>query len=95
MNEDLVKKVRAAAGATWWVVLIGAIWMTVGYLIWLAFMHGRPAWLLDLYGGAELDWCGFQIVVLFFFGLLKLGLFALVGAAIWLTLFARRLRRPG
>ena len=48
---------------------------------------------MDLAGGAGFDWGEYQLMAFGFFGLLKLGLFTLVGAAIWLTLFARRLER--
>jgi hypothetical protein len=95
MDTELVKKVRAAAGATWVVLLIGVIWMTAAYLVWLAFMHTRPAWLLTLAGGGGFDWGDYQLMAFGFFGLVKLGLFVLVGVAIWLTLFSRRLERGG
>lgn len=95
MDTELAKKVRAAAGATWCVLIIGVVWMTVAYLVWMAFMHTRPGWMLTLCGGEGFNWGDYQLMAFAFFGLVKLGLFALVGAAIWLTLFARRLQRDG
>jgi len=93
MDTELVKKVRAAAAAMWSVLVIGVVWVTVAYFIWLAFMHTRPPWMLALAGGTGFDWGDYQLMAIAFFGLIKLGLFALVGATVWLTLFARRLER--
>ena len=95
MNEDLVKKVRAAAGATWWVVIIGFIWLTVAYFVWLGMMHYCTPLVRDMWGGGGLERSQIQTLSLWFFGALKLALFGLLFAAIWLTLFARHLRRPG
>lgn len=93
MNEPLVKRVRDAAWATWMVLAILAVWMTVAYFFWLAVLHYRMEWVRFLWGGRDLTWSEMQWITLWFFGGFKLGLFAVLAAAIWLTLFARRLRR--
>ena len=94
-SELLAKRVRAAAVAGWWTILIVAVVMTVQWFGFLALMHCKPAWLLTLWGGGELDWPTVHKIVLYFFSVFKLMLFAAVVATLWLTLWARRLKRAG
>jgi len=94
MNEPLVERVRAAAWATWMLLLILAVWMTIAYFLWLGVFYTRMEWVRALWGG-DVTWPEMQWVSLWFFGAFKLGLFAVLAAALWLTLFARRLRRAG
>ena len=46
INNVLEKKVRAAAVAGWWVVLVAVAFIVLQWLIYLAVMHARPAWVL-------------------------------------------------
>jgi len=92
MSEPLEKRIRAAAGATWMLLLILVIWMTVTYVLWLGLVYTRMEWVRTLWGG-DVTWSEMQWVTLWFFGAFKLGLFAVLAVAIWLTLFARRLRK--
>ena len=94
-SESLAKRVRAAAVAGWWTVIIMAVIMAAQWLVVLAFLQHRPAWLLSLWGGGELDWPGVHVIMLYFFGAFKLILFAAVIIVIWLTLWARRLKKAG
>jgi hypothetical protein len=50
MNDLFEKKVRAAAVAGWWVVLIAIGFLTLLWLIYLAVMSTHPALLLSLWG---------------------------------------------
>ena len=43
MDDQLTKRVRAAAGAGWWTILILAAWMTVGYATWILILPAEPA----------------------------------------------------
>jgi hypothetical protein len=94
-NRQMADRVGAAGRAAWVTLLIGAIWMTVAYLLWLAVMHAQPAWLIALWGGGELTWSDVQEITLWFFGGVKLMLFAVLFGGIWLSLWGRRLRRLG
>ena len=51
MNEAFEKKVRAAAVAGWWVILIGYALLTLTWLVYLGVVTNRPAWLLAMWGG--------------------------------------------
>jgi len=93
MNENTVKGVRAAARAAWGTVVIGGVWLTIGYFVWLGIMHARPGWVLALWGGGDLEWSAIQTMSLWFFGAFKVGLFLVVLAAIWLSLWWRGLKR--
>jgi hypothetical protein len=97
-DEELAKRVRAAAGAGWWTVLVLAVWMVGAWVFWLAIMHLRPMWLVPLWGGDADDkffWDRAQTASLLVMGGMKVLLMALVAACIWLSLWARRLSPPG
>jgi len=93
MNDSLGQRVRAAAAAGWWTVLIAVAWLTASWLAWMAILHSRPKWILTLWGGGDLGWPAVQNLTLWFFGVFKLILFVMLLATIWLTLWSRRLRR--
>ncbi len=92
MNDAFEKKVRAAAIAGWWVILIGYVLLTVTWLAYVALVSARPAWMLAMWG-KDISWDYMQIVSLWFMGVLKLFLWILVLIALWLTLWARQLRK--
>ncbi len=92
MNEGFEKKVRAAAVAAWWVVLIGYALLTLTWGVYLILVPAQPAWLLAMWGQAA-TWDLMQTVSLWFLGVFKLFLWLLFLVAVWLTLWARQLRR--
>lgn len=96
MNGDFIKRVRAAAGALWCTVVLGFIWLTVGWVFWLVLMHCQPGWVAWMWGGGGpdgLSWKTYHLIGMTFFGVFKLILFAALLTAIWLTLWARKLAR--
>jgi hypothetical protein len=92
MNDAFERKVRAAAVAGWWVILIGYALLTLTWLVYLALVTTRPAWLLAMWG-QNVTWDFMQTVSLWFLGALKLFLWFLILLALWLTLWARQLRK--
>ncbi len=92
MNDPFEKKVRAAAVAAWWVVLLGYALLTLTWLIYLAIVTTRPGWLLAMWGH-EVTWDFMQVVSLWFLGVFKLFLWFLILVALWLTLWAKQLRK--
>ena len=89
MNEELRQIIRLAAVAGWWTVLIGAIWMTAAWLIWMGILKAKPAWLMKLWGGGNISWDQVQSIMITFMAVAKLILFVALLASIWLTLWSR------
>lgn len=92
MNDAFEKKVRAAAVAGWWVVLIA-----VGYLLflWIAYLiiiPARPAWVAAMWGPG-IDWPFIQTVWFWGIAAFKFCWWLLVFVVLWLTLWARQLRK--
>ena len=94
MEGNLSEKVRSAGVAGWWTLLIAALVLTVQWVAYLWVMSFRPEWVLRLWGpGVTWDdvgrvwWMGVAI--------LKFILFVLAIPCLWLTLWARQLRKTG
>ncbi len=88
MSEELRQIIHSAAVAGWWTVLLGAIWLTVAWLIWMGILKAKPSWLITLWGG-NLEWKQVQQIMLTFMAVFKLILFVCILICIWLTLWAR------
>ncbi len=90
MDNAFRAKVRAAAVAAWWTLLIAWALVVFVWLVYLLAMQVRPGWFLSLVGpGATWEILGpiwFKAVLL-----MKLTLWPIGIAAVWLSLWARRL----
>jgi len=93
MSESGDKRLGAAVRAAWCTIIIWAIWLTIAWFVWLGMMHAQPGWILALWGGGDLTWADVQRVTIWFFGAFKALMLVAVMASIWLTLYARRLKR--
>ena len=91
MNE-FEKKIRAAAVAGWWTVLIAVLFITLQWIVYLVVMSARPAWLLSMWGPGT-DWPFVQQVWFWAIVFLKFVLWLMILIVIWLTLWARQLRK--
>jgi hypothetical protein len=92
MNDTFEKKVRSAAVAGWWVILIAIVFLTLVWLIYLAVLSTHPSWLLTLWGPG-IDWPFVQTVWFQVMAAFKFCIWLLVLAVLWLTLWARQLRK--
>jgi hypothetical protein len=92
VNEAFEKKVRAAAVAGWWVVLSGYVLLTLTWAVYLVLVSARPAWMLGMWGH-DVTWDFVQTVSLWFPGVFKLFLWFVFLIVLWLTLWARQLRK--
>jgi hypothetical protein len=92
--NDFAQKVRAAAVAGWWSLLIGYVLLTIIWLVYLGIISARPTWLMDLWGKG-ISWDFMQVLSLWFLGIFKLFLWLMLIVVIWLTLWARQLRKMG
>lgn len=91
-GDPFEKKVRAAAVAGWWVVLIAVGFLALLWLIYLAVMAVHPAWLLTMWGPG-VDWPFVQQVWFWVMAAFKFCIWLMILAVLWLTLWARQLRR--
>jgi hypothetical protein len=91
MNDAFEKRVRAAAVAGWWVVLIAVAFIAVQWIAYLAVMETRPAWLPSLWG-PNLHWAFVQMVWFWAVAVMKFVLWLMVLMTLWLTLWARQLK---
>jgi hypothetical protein len=92
VNEALENKLRAAAVAGWWVVLIAVGFLTLQWLIYLGVMSTHPTWLLSMWGPG-VDWPFVQLVWFWVIVAFKFCVWLMVLAVLWLTLWARQLRK--
>jgi hypothetical protein len=92
MNDVFEKRVRAAAVAGWWTVLVAVAFIALQWSIYLAVMEARPAWFLSLWGPG-IDWAFVQNVWFWAVVFLKFVLWLMTLLAIWLTLWASQLRK--
>ncbi len=92
MNDPFEKKVRATAVAGWWVILIDYALLTLTWGVYIGLVSARPAWVLAMWG-RDVSWDFMQIVSLWVLGVFKLFLWFLVLIVLWLTLWARQLRK--
>lgn len=92
MNDVFEKRVRAAAVALWWVVLIGVAFITLQWFAYLAVIHAKPAWILSMWG-PNIGWAFVQTVWFWAIAILKFVAWLMVLIALWLTLWARQLRK--
>jgi len=92
VNDAFEKKVRAAAAAAWWVVLIGYALLLVTWVIYVIMVHSQPSWLPAMWG-PDVNWAFMQTVSLWLMGVFKLLLWFMFLAALWLTLWAKYLRK--
>ena len=92
MDSDFEHKVRSAGVAGWWTLLIAAAVLVVQWVAYLCVMSFRPAWVLRLWGpGVTWEYLGH----VWWLGtaVLKFVLLCLAMPCLWLTLWARQLRK--
>jgi hypothetical protein len=92
MNDDFEKRVRAAAVAGWWVVLIAAGLLLLSWIAYLLVIPAQPGWLLSLWG-PDLSWADVQNVWFWALVIFKMSAWLMALVVLWLTLWARQLRK--
>ena len=91
MDDTFEKRVRAAAVAGWWTLLIAAGFLAFQWIAYLLVISTRPAWLPSLWG-PDLGWQAVQNVWFWAMAIFKLCLWLLALIVLWLTLWGRQLR---
>ena len=92
MNDIFEIRIRAAAKAGWWILLIflGTIYLQYG--AYLLVMSYQPTWFLSLCG-PNLSWIDLQNIWLLATVALKLIFWVTFMGVLWLTLWKRQLRK--
>ena len=94
MDDVFQRRVRTAAGAAWWTVLIAIVFLTLAWFLFQGIVSTRPAWYQALLGPG-VSWERLQDVALWAFAIFKICVWLMALVALWLTLWAGRLRRSG
>ena len=92
MNDIFEKRIRAAAVAGWWTLLIAVAFIVLQWVIYLGVMAARPSWLLAMWGPG-VDWAFVQNVWFWAIAVLKFAVWLMALPVIWLTLWARQMRK--
>ena len=92
MNDSFERKVRSAGVAGWWTLVAGAAVLMVQWFAYLFIGRARPAWATFLLGSG-MTWDSFLNVWWLTTVYLKGLLFVLALSCLWLTLWARQLRK--
>jgi hypothetical protein len=91
MNNEFVQRVRSAAIAAWWTVLIAALLVTLQWVAYMVILSAKPAWFLALCG-PDIAWSTVQTILINAIATMKICMWVLALLAVWLTLWSRRLR---
>jgi len=92
MNDNFEKGVRSAAVAGWWTLLIAMGLFLIQWVMYLLVLPTQPAWVLTLWGPGG-TWQEVRIVWFWFLAGFKVILLLASFVLVWLTLWARQLRK--
>ncbi len=92
MADTFESRVRCAAIAGWWTLLIGVGVFLVQWILYLVLGAVQPAWLLTLWGPGA-DWQQVRTVWFWFLAGFKAFLFLVAFLLMWITLWARQMRK--
>jgi hypothetical protein len=91
MDDTLRFMVHSAAVAGWWTFLVAIAFLLLQWAIYLGVMAVQPAWALSFWGPGA-TWESIRAVWFPALVVMKLTLWPLGLAALWLTLWAKQLR---
>ena len=92
MDEIFTKKVRTAAAAGWWTLLIAYCILLIQWLAYLLIMIKQPRGIVCLWGGG-FTWSEIRTIWLLAMVAFKLSIGMMIFVVIWLTLWARQLAK--
>jgi hypothetical protein len=92
VDEKFIKKVRAAAVAGWWVLLIAFGILLIQWLAFLLMMSKQPTGIVYLWGEG-FTWPEIRTVWLWAMVAYKFVVGLMIFVVIWLTLWARQLAK--
>ncbi len=92
MDEIFTKKVRAAAVAGWWTLLIASCILLIQWPAYLLIITKQPAGIRCFFGEG-VNWSEIRTIWLWAMVASKLGFGMILFVVIWLTLWTRQLTK--
>lgn len=90
MDVIFHKKVRSAAVAGWWTLLVAVLLGVFSWTGYLVLWRFRPDWMAPLWGGAS--WEDVQSVTLSMFATYKLITWMIFLVTLWLSIWSCKLK---
>lgn len=94
MDNIQSTKIRTAASAAWWTLLLATLLISAIWLIYVWMVNQRAAWMQGLWAPG-MTWETVGPYALWGVTVFKVFLWMLLTAAIWLSLWARGLKKAG
>ncbi len=92
MNDVFEKRIRAAAVAGWWTLLVAVVFLVIQWIAYLIIMCAQPAWIQSVWG-PDISWAYVQNLWFWIVAIFKMCVWLMALLVIWLTLWARQLRK--
>ena len=92
MNELFAKRVRAAAMAAWWTLLVGVGMLLLAAGAFHHILRARPEWVVSMWG-PDMTWATMQTLGLWMIAVFRLLLWLLFLTTVWLTIWSAKLKR--
>jgi hypothetical protein len=92
MVDVFQQRIRAAAIAGWWTLLIATGFLTLAWIFFVLLVSTRPSWYRALLGPGT-DWDDLQTVGFWAIAVFKVCLWLMGVVVVWLTLWSRQLAR--
>ncbi len=92
MNNEFVQRVKAAAVAGWWTLLMAFAFLLRAWFIFRTLLATRPEWLLALCG-PDVSWANINTMGLWLLTIFKLCIYLLALVVVWLSLWTSQLRK--
>jgi hypothetical protein len=90
MSDVFQQRIRAAAIAGWWTVLIAIGFLTLVWILFLVLVSTRPPWYQSLLGPG-VSWEYVQHVGFWGVSIFKMTIWLMALVVVWLTLWSRQL----
>jgi hypothetical protein len=92
MNDSFESRIRSATVAGWWTLVIAVALFLIQWIVYLLLVPAQPAWLLTLWGPGA-TWQEIRTLWFWFLVFFKAFLLLVAFLIVWLTLWARQLRK--
>jgi hypothetical protein len=92
MKDNFEGRLRCAIVAGWWTLVIAVALFLIQWIVYVLLVPAQPAWLLTLWGPGA-TWQEVRTLWFWFLACYKAFLLLVALLLVWLTLWARQLRK--